>query len=573
MKLVSFRIKNYKSIKDSGECFAEEKITIFAGKNGSGKSNILEALHKFSTKNFKFEEDNFNYEEAKPIIENKFRLSTKEIKEIKESFKVDIGQEIIIKLDTNVGLEYEVEMPIDIIKIKHDNEEIIRQIDVEDIVADTSIEKILKNISDNEKSKLKQVLLENGVIDIEKLLSSIEKYIIEIMPKYVYKKTIENELKSVITKSTIKNNDFHKDIANLLGITDNDFDTRVDKSQRSRRGRKLSTELTGNFGEFYTQSKIELQFSPDGDSITMDVVEPEKASNQDNKIENKSDGLKWFIAFYVKLQVTKSENIIILLDEPGMYLHAKACSEMLKIFDDIAKESQIFLATHNPYLIKANNIGAVRLVLNETEDATVIENKPHKYEQDKNMDTLTPILTSIGYELTMSIHVGDQEKNLITEGITDCYYLQGMAKVLNKELDYLIIPSLSADKINYIGSILIGWGLKAVALLDTDGKGKKREKDLTPLLDKCVGVSSEDNMSIEDLFSKDDYCLKILELDAVAETANSKTKKDSGIDEVLKAKQFSQKVENEEIKLSKETKANFEMLFTRIDEAFNSIKK
>ena len=36
-------------------------------------------------------------------------------------------------------------------------------------------------------------------------------------------------------------------------------------------------------------------------------------------------------AFYAKLNVTKSKNVIILLDEPGMYLHAKACTEMLKI--------------------------------------------------------------------------------------------------------------------------------------------------------------------------------------------------------------------------------------------------
>lgn len=46
-----------------------------------------------------------------------------------------------------------------------------------------------------------------------------------------------------------------------------------------------------------------------------------------------------------------------------MYLHAKACKEMLKIFDNISKESQIMLATHNPYLIDARKIGAVRLVL------------------------------------------------------------------------------------------------------------------------------------------------------------------------------------------------------------------
>jgi len=44
MKFVNFRIHNYKSIKDSGNCFLSESITILAGKNESGKTSVLEAL-------------------------------------------------------------------------------------------------------------------------------------------------------------------------------------------------------------------------------------------------------------------------------------------------------------------------------------------------------------------------------------------------------------------------------------------------------------------------------------------------------------------------------------------------
>lgn len=293
-------------------------------------------------------------------------------------------------------------------------------------------------------------------------------------------------MKSVITLESVKKNDFYKDIYKLMNLSDADFDSTKDKSSRSRRGNRLSQELTGNFGSFFSQDKIELNFNLDGNSIVMDVIEPEKASKYENKIENKSDGLRWFIAFYTKLNVIKSKNVIILLDEPGMYLHAKACNEMLKIFNDISKESQIMLATHNPYLIDAKKLGIVRLVLSEKDNSTIIENKPHKYRQDSDMDALTPILTSIGYELTMSIQVGDQKNNLITEGISDYYFLQGMAKLFKEKMDYLIIPSSSADKINYIASILIGWGLNTIALVDSDTKENKIADDLNPLVDKCI---------------------------------------------------------------------------------------
>lgn len=579
MKLYSFRIQNYKSIKDSGICYTEEKITIFAGKNGSGKSNILEALNKFSTNDFDFDEDNYNYDFERPIITVTYRLNEKEIAYIKNNYKVTIKEFVNVVLDTNNNDDflYEVDFESDIDKYRESNKTIIDKVGkenkIENLIYADKVEEVVENVDEELQPSIIQLLKAKNIIEINKLKDGIDQYILDNFPQFIYQKTIENELKSVITLESVKKNDFHKDIYKLMNLSDADFDSTKDKSSRSRRGNRLSQELTGNFGSFFSQDKIELNFNLDGNSIVMDVIEPEKASKYENKIENKSDGLRWFIAFYTKLNVIKSKNVIILLDEPGMYLHAKACNEMLKIFDDISKESQIMLATHNPYLIDAKKLGIVRLVLNEKDNSTIIENKPHKYRQDSDMDALTPILTSIGYELTMSIHVGDQKNNLITEGISDYYFLQGMAKLLKEKMDYLIIPSSSADKINYIASILIGWGLNTIALVDSDTKGNKIADDLNPLVDKCIFVSENNNESIEDLFTKEEYCKGILELDDICDCQNSKVKKQIKIDEILKAKQFLAKVENKELTLSKETKDRFKALFKEIKEEFDKIKK
>jgi AAA15 family ATPase/GTPase len=48
VKIVSFRVRNYKSIKDSGNCFMAEGVTILAGRNESGKTSLLEALEDFT---------------------------------------------------------------------------------------------------------------------------------------------------------------------------------------------------------------------------------------------------------------------------------------------------------------------------------------------------------------------------------------------------------------------------------------------------------------------------------------------------------------------------------------------
>ena len=60
MKIKKFRIKNYKSIIDSGDCYLTNDVTILAGKNESGKTSILEALRDFDT------ESEMN-EDVKPI--------------------------------------------------------------------------------------------------------------------------------------------------------------------------------------------------------------------------------------------------------------------------------------------------------------------------------------------------------------------------------------------------------------------------------------------------------------------------------------------------------------------------
>lgn len=47
MKLVNFRIKNFRSVQDSGDIETED-ITVLIGENESGKTNILLPLWKLN---------------------------------------------------------------------------------------------------------------------------------------------------------------------------------------------------------------------------------------------------------------------------------------------------------------------------------------------------------------------------------------------------------------------------------------------------------------------------------------------------------------------------------------------
>ena len=89
MKLVKFRIKNYKSIVDSDDCYFSDKLTILAGKNESGKTSILEALEDFH-------EDNVIRESAVPIEGDQtpevmvtFDVSVADLNEVYEDAEIE----------------------------------------------------------------------------------------------------------------------------------------------------------------------------------------------------------------------------------------------------------------------------------------------------------------------------------------------------------------------------------------------------------------------------------------------------------------------------------------------------
>ena len=91
MKLTSVRIKNFKSIKDSGEIFFSGSLFVLAGQNESGKSSILEALEAYETE--KFDKDNINFEEEQGGNKKQEILCTYEITQ-GDDFVKDLQDEL-----------------------------------------------------------------------------------------------------------------------------------------------------------------------------------------------------------------------------------------------------------------------------------------------------------------------------------------------------------------------------------------------------------------------------------------------------------------------------------------------
>ena len=92
----SFRIKNYKSIVDTGTCYLASDLTILAGKNESGKTAILEALRDFGTGEIDTDAYPLGNEEQ-PEISVSFLLDDRDYNELAEGLPSKAGRPAVLK--------------------------------------------------------------------------------------------------------------------------------------------------------------------------------------------------------------------------------------------------------------------------------------------------------------------------------------------------------------------------------------------------------------------------------------------------------------------------------------------
>ena len=69
----------------------------------------------------------------------------------------------------------------------------------------------------------------------------------------------------------------------------------------------------------------------------------------------RSGGFVWFFSFVAAFSERDDQGLILLLDEPGLGLHAAGQADLLRYLDEqLAGGHQVVYTTHSPYMIDAN---------------------------------------------------------------------------------------------------------------------------------------------------------------------------------------------------------------------------
>ena len=418
-----------------------------------------------------------------------------------------------------------------------------------------------EEIADIEKSA-------DGYYAQEKLTTSfVDEFVKSQLPYFVLFSSFDDEFPKSIPIASLAENEWAQDLERVSSFSIEKMAS-TNQQEQINHENSVNVDFTEKFEKYWTQDKIKLVVKKDGPDVNFWIVENEKLYYPSQR----SKGQQWYLSFYVKIVARLQEDKpnVILIDEPGLYLHAKAQKDLLRVLMEHTKENPVVFSTHSPYLITEDNLENIRLIeKSSTATGTKILGKVHAHPT-ADKETLTPILTAIGLGINDSITNLNQKDNLVVEGPEDVFYLRSFKELEQKDIKTNFINGGGAPNMGIVGTILEGWGATVCYLYDNDqGKkdGIKNLKAWRAIPDVVKTVLKKEGTSIVDIFSPADFKSLVLEDAALTYTSlNSEYIKSlkPKPDKVLLARMFLQKSRTGSVTLDATTKKNIAALFKEI---------
>lgn len=168
----------------------------------------------------------------------------------------------------------------------------------------------------------------------------------------------------------------------------------------------------------------------------------DSAHKAHTRIGTRSRGFIWFFSFlaWFSQQRKSGHPLILLLDEPGLFLHASAQGDLLRyIEEELKPHHQVLYTTHSPFMIDAKHFERVRIVRDQSMESRKDDDPlPPDQEGTKVLSdvleadegSIFPLQGALAYDITQTLFVGPN--SLIVEGVSDMFYIDTMTGVLAK---------------------------------------------------------------------------------------------------------------------------------------------
>lgn len=549
VRLTSFHVANFRSINDSG-WISVTKVTTLVGRNESGKTNLLLALHSLNPtggpKDLSAIKDfprHRRISECTPdtrVVDTIWELDAAEQAHLtglfpraKDVVQVEVGRAY------KAGNRW-IGFP-GIKPVLFDQDEVLAKFRLLKTALGTAIEKLddtpkaqlkaaitnaetavaQKNSPGNWAAAVKPVLtalqaavsatgaalalgsaesqllkdlegLADAVTLDEKAHLEARKWVVSRLPIFVYvdeypeldgHQNIDEYLhRKATNQRTPADFNFEKlcKVADLDPQQLKDLLAANDHETRNQLANRAGAVVTGEIRRLWKDRALKVRFNPDAAHLDTLLADPNALYDVEVNLDERSRGFKWFFSFYISFAAdTKggsAENAVLLLDEPGLYLHATSQADLLKHLASDFK-NQVLFTTHSPFMVPTENLDWVRTVNIGQNEGTTVTNDP-----SGDARTLFPIQAALGYHIAQSLFIGPN--NLIVEGVTDYWIISSVSDYLRSAGQSALPPAMvltpagGAQKVTYMVALLASERLNVMVLLDDEGKARQTRDEL-----------------------------------------------------------------------------------------------
>jgi predicted ATPase len=479
MKLMSVQLSDYKCIRDSCQ-FDVSDITCLVGKNESGKTAILEALYRLNPivpkhGNFNVDDDypridveDYRLEVAEgrrePAIVTRavFSLEKEDLNDIEADFPGVLAQPELV-LSKGYANELYAELTI--------NEEIVVEgllkktrlspQTLKALVGCTSVNELAEALKAHSREEAAGELLESIDAILKKgLLQYLyETYLESKVPKFLYfdefyQMTGHVNIQALIErkqKGELLDSDYP-----LLGLIDlarlnlEEISNPRRALERDNRLEGASNHLTRSIMKYWSQNKdLELRFDI-RPGLLEDPVGMQSGTNLWGHVYNskqkistllgrRSKGFVWFFSFLAWFSQQKRKNIplILLLDEPSLFLHGSAQQDLLRFLADECSEGlQVIYSTQSPYMIDSLHMERVRIVEDRSMETAQLSPTSREGTQvftdaaQAAKESILPLEGALAYALSQDLF--PHPYLLLVEGARDLLFLHTMSALFSK---------------------------------------------------------------------------------------------------------------------------------------------
>ena len=207
-----------------------------------------------------------------------------------------------------------------------------------------------------------------------------------------------------------------------------------------RDSENASNAISEEVFEYWSQNKqlavkIRLMDKADPDSLPPLNKAPLLQIRVENKkhsvtvpFDERFRGFVWFfsfLAYFSHIEQESAQPLILLLDEPGINLHASAQGDLLRFIDErLAPKHQVIFSTHSPFMIDPHALHRVRTVIDAEDKGTVISSDV----MFADAETSFPLHAAMGVDLSKTLFVSPD--TLVVKGPSDLMYLEVLSQTL-----------------------------------------------------------------------------------------------------------------------------------------------